>query len=153
MRRQNLFAQDELVKSEDILDLLEQLINKSLVIMDEVQGKTRYSMLETLRQYANEKLVEAGESDALRDRHLEYFLNLAETAEPHLIRPEQLEWLAKLDADYENLRLALEWAMSKESAEPSLRLCAALGTFLGVSRLLDGRCEMAGGCAGKASTR
>jgi hypothetical protein len=52
-----------------------------------------------------------------------------EAAEPHLIRSEQLEWLAKLDADYENLRSSLEWALSKGSAEPSLRFCAALGVF------------------------
>ena len=120
---------DELIKNADVLDLLEQLINKSLVLMEEHQSETRYSMLETMRQYANEKLAESGESDTLRDRHLEYFLNLAETAEPHLIRPEQLEWLAKLDADYENIRLALQWALNKESAEPSLQLCAALGLF------------------------
>jgi predicted ATPase/class 3 adenylate cyclase len=120
---------DELIKTAEVLELLEQLINKSLVLMEETQGQTRYRMLETMRQYANEKLVEAGESDVLRDRHLDYFLNLAETAEPYLIRPEQLEWLAMLDADYENLRLALEWALSKETAEPSLRLCAALGHF------------------------
>jgi predicted ATPase/class 3 adenylate cyclase len=116
---------DEYMKNDDVLDLLEHLINKSLVTLDE----TRYRMLETIRQYANEKLVEAGESYALRDRHVEYFLNLAETAEPHLTRPEQMEWLAQLDADYENLRSALEWALNKESAELSLRMCAALGWF------------------------
>jgi predicted ATPase/tetratricopeptide (TPR) repeat protein/DNA-binding XRE family transcriptional regulator len=120
---------DANIQSETMLDLLSQLINKSLVIVDETQGKTRYRMLETIRQYANEKIVELGESDSLRDKHLEYFLNLAETAEPHLIRPEQLEWLSLLDADYENLRLALEWALSKEIAESSLRLSGALGWF------------------------
>ncbi len=86
-------------------------------------------MLETIRQYANEKLVESGASDLLRDDHLEYFLSLGETAEPHLIRSEQLEWLAQLDADHENLRLALEWALSKDTAEPALNLCRALGWF------------------------
>jgi non-specific serine/threonine protein kinase len=120
---------DQIVKDTEIMDLLGQLINKSLVVMEDAQRETKYRILETMRQYANEKLVEAEESDILRDRHLEYFLNLAETAEPHLTRPEQLEWLAKLDADYENLRLALEWALNKESAELSLRLCAALGDF------------------------
>jgi len=117
------------IRSEDILNLLEHLVNKSLVSAEEWQSETRYRVLETMRQYANEKLVESGESNALRDKHLEYFLNLAETAAPHLIRPEQLEWLAQLDADYENLRAALEWALSKETAELSLRLCAALGRY------------------------
>ena len=109
----------------DVLELMDHLIHKSLVFRDE----SRYHMLETIRQYANEKLVESGASNMLRDSHLEYFLSLAETAAPHLIRPEQLEWLAQLDADYENLRIALEWALGKEEAEPSLRLCAALGDF------------------------
>ena len=117
------------VGGEDILSLLEQLINKSIVFKEEKEGGTRYHLLETMRQYANEKLVDAEESDPLRDRHLEYFVNLAETASPHLIRPEQLEWLAQLDASYENLRLALDWALNKETAEASLRLCAALGKF------------------------
>lgn len=126
-----------LVRSETILDLLEQLINKSLVIAEEMHDKPghaagrslRYRMLETIRQYGNERLVDSGESDSLRDRHLDYFLDWAETAAPYLIRPEQLDWLAKLDTDYENLRLALKWALRKESPEPALRLCAALGTF------------------------
>lgn len=120
---------DANTNSQLVLDLLTQLINKSLVVTQEEFGKIRYRMLETIRQYANEKLVELGESDSLRDRHLRYFLNLAETAEPHLIRPEQLEWLPLLDADYENLRVALEWSLIIELPEASLRLCAALGRF------------------------
>jgi predicted ATPase/class 3 adenylate cyclase len=120
---------DELIHYEDVFDLLEQLVNKSLIIAEEWQSETRYRMLETMRQYAGEKLIEVGESEALRDKHLEYFLTLAETAEPHLIRTEQLEWLDRLEADHDNLRLALEWALGKESAEFVLRLCAALGMF------------------------
>jgi predicted ATPase/TolA-binding protein len=124
-----LSESSSVLQSDDVLNLLEQLINKSLVIKDETQSESRYRMLETMRQYANEKLVESGKSDVLRDNHLDYFLNLAETAAPHLIQTEQLEWLAQLDADYENLRAALEWALSKETAESSLRLCAALGRY------------------------
>jgi len=117
------------VRSEDILVLLEQLINKSLVVTQDEAGPSRYHMLETIRQYANEKLVESGEIETLREKHLGFFLNLAETAEPYLIRHEQLEWLAQLDADYENLRAALEVALGKEAAEFSLRLCAALEMY------------------------
>ncbi len=119
----------EPVEHEDVLDLLEQLINKSLVLKEELRGETRYRLLETLQQYAIEKLEEAAELDKLRDRHLEYHLNLAKTAEPHLIRPEQIEYLPLLDADYENLRYAFEWALSKESAEASLSFCWALEYF------------------------
>ncbi|HSL46763.1 MAG TPA: adenylate/guanylate cyclase domain-containing protein [Anaerolineales bacterium] len=118
-----------LVEREEVLNLLEQLINKSLVISQEAGHETRYHMLETIRQYANEKLIESGEDNALRDRHLEYFVKLAKTAEPHLIRPEQIEWLPLLDADYENLRYAFERALTKESAGASLSLCWALEWF------------------------
>ena len=117
------------VAGDDVLELLEGLINKSMVISENEHGLSRYHMLETIRQYANEKLVDSGEAEEFREKHLGFFLNLAETAAPHLYRHEQLEWLEQLDADYENLRAALEFAMGKESAEPSLRLCAGLGMF------------------------
>jgi tetratricopeptide (TPR) repeat protein len=86
-------------------------------------------MLETIRQYANDKLVEAGESKRLRDKHLKHFLDLALTAEPHLMRSEQLEWLPVLDADYDNLRNAFEWSLSNEMLEASLSFSKALGWF------------------------
>jgi len=117
------------VRRDDVLNLLEHLINKSIVIKEEIQQETRYRMLETMRQYANEKLVESGESDALRDHHLDYFLTLAETAQPHLQSAEQVEWLKQLDAEHENLRATLDWAIGKKSAEPALRLAGALGYF------------------------
>lgn len=117
------------IASSDILELLSQLVNKSLILTEQSTNQMRYHMLETLRQFANEKLIGSREHDALRDRHLEYFLNLAATAEPYLIRPEQVDWLPLLDADYENLRLAFEWALCTETDEPSLSLCGALGWF------------------------
>lgn len=135
------------IASGEILELLSSLVNKSLVDTEESPTKThyptqrplRYHMLETLRQYASEKLVESRENDVLRDRHLEYFLNLAKTAEPQLVRPKQLEWLSLLDADYENLRFAVEWALKNEIAEISLNLCTALGWFWDIRGLwLDG---------------
>ena len=120
---------DDNIASHTIFDLLTQLIKKSLIVTQEIKSTARYRMLETIRQYANNKLRESGENDRLRDSHLEYFLKLAETAEPHLLRVEQLEWLVRLDMDYENMRAALEWALSKDPPELSLRLCAALGTY------------------------
>src|SRR5688572_3053343 len=114
------------VKSEDVLDLLEQLINKSLVIMEEIQGESRYHMLETIRQYANEKLVG---SDALREQHAAYFLILAETIEPSLEKSEPASWLDKLEREHNNLRAALRWAREKEQVEPGLRLASALCLF------------------------
>ena len=121
-------AKDAL-KKEDILELLSQLVNKSLVMTEERNSEVRYHMLETIRQYAGDKLQESNEIEPLRDRHLEHFLQLAETAEPHLRKPEQLEWLARLEAEHENMRAALEWSLGKERPEYALRLAAALGTF------------------------
>ena len=117
------------IASEDLLGVLTHLTNKSLVIIEKMQVGTRYRMLETIRQYAHARLVESGERDELRDRHLDYFLRLAETVEPHLMRSEQLEWLPVLDANYENLRFAFEWALNKETADSSLKLCNALWWF------------------------
>jgi len=117
------------IRSEDVQNLLEHLVNKSLVLAEEWQSETRYRVLETMRQYADEKLIEVGESVSLRERHLVYYLTLAETAAPHLLKPEQLEWLARLEAEHENMRAALEWSLGKERPEYALHLAAALGTF------------------------
>ena len=130
---------DENIASEDILNVLTYLANKSLIIVEEKHVGTRYRMLETIRQYANEKLVESGQRDELCDRHLDYFLGLAQTSEPHLMQSEQLEWLPVLDADYENLRLAFEWALNKDKALPSLNLCSGLWWFWKIrGRWLEG---------------
>ena len=119
----------EAQKSKNILNLLAQLVNKSLVMAKEKDGEIRYHMLETIWQYADTKLEEADESEYINNRHLDYFLQLAETAEPELYTHNQLEWLTKLDDDYENLRTALKKGLSKESPELSLRISAALGRY------------------------
>ncbi|MEO7840163.1 MAG: tetratricopeptide repeat protein, partial [Anaerolineales bacterium] len=108
----------------DILDLLTQLINKSLVVViaeGSQSGETRYRMLETIRQYAREKLLEAGGSEVIRDRHLAYFVKLVELAEPELFRSNQVFWLNKLDDELDNLRRALEWSLTAD-VEAGLQL-------------------------------
>ena len=117
------------LKTGDVLELLTQLVNKSLVMTTEGYGEVRYHMLETIRQFGGNKLNEGNESESLSDRHLEYCLQLAETAEPHLRRAEQIGWLKRLDAEHENMRAALAWTMGKPSAETALRLAGALGIF------------------------
>lgn len=108
-------GQDDIL-SNDILDLLSQLVNKSLVVvMEQSQsGETRYRMLETIRQYAREKLLEAGGSESIRDQHLAYFVKLVEQAEPELYFSNQIFWLNKLDDELDNLRMAMEWALAKD---------------------------------------
>jgi predicted ATPase/class 3 adenylate cyclase len=114
----------------DVLNLLTQLVNKSLVLVDtDTHAKaTRYRLLETIRQYARDKLLGAGESEKMRNRHLDFFLNFAEEAERHFNRPEEMEWTSQLEADVDNLRAALEWAMEND-VEIVLRLGVALHLF------------------------
>jgi predicted ATPase/DNA-binding CsgD family transcriptional regulator len=129
------------ISSGDILDLLGGLVNKSLItvarVEDEVHG---YHMLETIRQYAQEKLVAAGEAETLRDSHLDYFLNLAEQSEPLLRGPDVLARLELLDDQLDNLRLALGWALGGEYSErfvKGLRLASALGYYWYARSLMD----------------
>ncbi len=113
----------------DILDLLTQLINKSLVVVDaENEGETRYRLLETVRQYARQKLAETSEGPNIRDQHLAYFLDLAERAEPQFGRPQVVGWLKRLEAEADNLRVALEWSLNC-NVQAGLQLAGALIWF------------------------
>ncbi|MBK8780702.1 MAG: protein kinase, partial [Anaerolineales bacterium] len=123
---------DGQLHAEDVLDLLIHLVDKSLVVVDEQPAHLRYRMLETVRQYAREKLLESGEGEKLHTQHLVYFLKFAEEAEPHLFRAEQIEWLDRLELDDDNLRAALDWAVDDPQNHPpeaALRLCNALWFF------------------------
>lgn len=111
----------------DTLDVLTRLVDRSLVVVDHGEP-SRYRMLETIRQYARERLTESGEATALHERHLAYFLSLAQQAAPALVGPESIAWLNRLDADIENIRAALEWAFESDP-ERALRLCVALVSY------------------------
>lgn len=111
------------------LDYLEQLRECSLIIPAESDSKIlRFRMLETLREYAQERLAESREMDALRDRHLSYFLAFAEEAALGLTGPLQKAWFERLESDHDNLRSSLSWSLSTD-AEKGLRLCGALYRF------------------------
>ena len=113
----------------DVLDVLVRLVNKSMVIADRELGReTRYRLLETIRQYAREKLVESGESERMRRRHLEFFLHMAEQAEPELRGAHQAEWFGQLEAEHDNLRAALEWSLDS-APEAVLELATTLLWF------------------------
>jgi len=94
----------------ELLDRLSRLVDRSLVIVDRGPS-TRFRMLETIRQYAREKLMEAGEVEALADRHFAAYAALAAAAEPELRGPGMTDWLDRMDADAENLGAALEWGL------------------------------------------
>jgi len=123
----------------DVLDSLTQLVNKSLVVVYGHEGKeTRYRLLETIRLYAREKLSEVGKEEYFRDRHLEYFFDLAERAEQELTGPRMPEWLKRLEGELDNLHATLEWSM-KQDAQVGLRLaCALLWFWDGGGYLRDG---------------
>jgi non-specific serine/threonine protein kinase len=117
-------ADHDLAPSE-MLDLLSNLVDKSLVVVESRPGDRRYHFLETIRQYAQRRL-DAGESEASRNRHLAYYLQWVEAAAPNLFVSIQPEWLAEFDAEHDNLRAALDWSLSAPGAEESgLRLAAA----------------------------
>jgi predicted ATPase/class 3 adenylate cyclase len=117
---------------EEVLDLLAALVDQSLVVTEDVsggpwaEGEVRYRLLETIRQYATEKLEACGEDDATQARHAAYYLALAEEAKPHLLRREQLVWFARLETDLDNLRAALRWYLEQGAAQEGLRLWGAL---------------------------
>ena len=113
-------AADAVCLDLDVLSLLEMLVNKSLVVMEENQGQARYNMLETIRQYARDKLIEAGEAASLRDRHLDYFLQFLEEAETGLRSGEAFKWFDRLEADYDNIRAATEWGQEQRPLDTLL---------------------------------
>ena len=116
----------------DILDLLAHLVDKSLVMVEEHDGEARYSRLETIRQYSCEKLLESGESDHVRRRHLDYFLDFAERGDREMYGPHSLEWTLRMERDHDNLRTALDYAFGAEGAgDQGIRLILALAGFNG----------------------
>ena len=115
---------DEQAGTIDTFDALSRLIERSMVVVD--RGRTsRYRLLETIRQYATERLVESGEGNATRARHLAYFLDVALQSRVPVRGPQLVEWLAWLDAEADNLRAAVEWAIETDP-EAAGRMCIAL---------------------------
>ncbi len=120
--------------SYEIVDLLTQLVEKSLVYVEKTVGHgARYFMLESLWDYANEKLIEAGESDAYRIRHLDHFLKWAEDFQPKILGAEQRQWLAKMEPDDWNCRYAVEASLELPGqAAKGLRLLTAIARHIEV---------------------
>ena len=143
------------VETAEVMDVLSNLLDKSLLVVDKADHKTRYHLLETIRQYAREKLAETHEVDEIKTRHLNYFVQWAERVEPHLnggeqiisrhinyyvqsaegVGPhlnedEQILWLNRFEIEHDNLRSALEWSlMAANRAEAGLRLATITAVF------------------------
>lgn len=116
------------IRREQVLDLLAGLVDKSLVSLNVETG--RYEFLETLREYAHERLVATGDERAARDQHLGEFLDLAERAADELTSFEQARWMERLDREYQNLMQAHTWCgRDEQRAHLGLRLVSALRPF------------------------
>jgi len=134
------------IEQWEILDLLGGLVGKSLVQAEEAGGAVRYGLLETVRQYGRERLAASGAAGAVRDRHLAWYLALAEQAAPHLWAAADLgAWLDHLEAEHDNLRAALRWARERGGA------AAGRGArkLLANARLPGRGARLAGGRAGR----
>jgi predicted ATPase/class 3 adenylate cyclase len=109
---------------------LEALVGWSLVRGESSDGDVRLSMLETVREHARDRLTSEGLLEELRSRHAERFLALALEAEIELVRADQAQWLVRLEAEFDNIRTALDWLLSSGRAADALRAIAALERFL-----------------------
>ena len=150
------------LQARHVADDLAALVDKSLVVRDVPgSGRSRYRLLETLRQYGRDRLREAGRAAAVRDAHLSWAVGLAEEAEQHLEGLDQAAWLDVLESELDNLRGALEWAITSRNPEAGLRLASittgSLWTWRShvpegqrwLQRLLDTPAEIAAGVRAK----
>lgn len=116
------------VAPEEVLELLTALTEKSLLVTVG-DGAPRYRMLGTIKEYAQQRLAEAGEADLARHAHLAHFTALTETADPHLRRADQLTWLATLDTEHDNISAAMRGAIAAGEAQAAMRLAAGAGWY------------------------
>jgi non-specific serine/threonine protein kinase len=117
------------LSAEEILDLLIKLADRSVVtVVEQTSEEPRYRLLETIRQYARDRLDESGEASAVGARHRDWYLVLAERAEPELWGADARHWLGQLERERDNLRAALEWCRRSDAAL-GLKLAAALWSF------------------------
>lgn len=120
---------EEGVDTYTVVDMLTELVDRSLVVADEDRGaERRYRLLETIREYSRERLHESGEEEPTRNRHLNYFLQWAEEVEPRLTGSDQQHWLERMEVEHDNFQAALAWGLERES-EGVLPLSGALGRF------------------------
>lgn len=116
---------DDLVSVDDVLDLLGALVDKSMVIAERGDRSMRYRLLETLRQYGEERLQDRGETAAIRDRHLNHFLTICRAARALQMGPRQIEAVALFDREWDNVRSAQEWAAVTDDLDAAQALLSA----------------------------
>jgi predicted ATPase len=112
----------------DVVEALQSLIDKSLLAADRSEHATRYHQLETVRQYAEERLVASGDADAVRERHARYFAAFAREAGRGLWSGDEIAWAKRVEADLGNIRAAVSWAVAAGETDLAMRIAAALVT-------------------------
>jgi predicted ATPase/class 3 adenylate cyclase len=117
------------IEEWDVLDVLTSLVDKSVALYEERGGEGRYRLLETVRQYAWDRLLQAGEAEDVRGRHRDWCLAMAEQAEAGLPGESGRVWLDRLEREHDNLRAALAWSEAEGQAQAGLRLGGALREF------------------------
>jgi predicted ATPase/DNA-binding XRE family transcriptional regulator len=113
----------------DMLEGISALVDQSLVILDRAHPQGRYEMLDVVREYAGQRLAQAGEADKTSRRHALHYLALAEEAEPNLVQAGHQEWFRRLDTERANLRRAITWAISRGETILALRYAVALWRY------------------------
>lgn len=132
------------IEEQDVLDLLTRLVAKSLVLLDEQPTQARYRFLETIRQYARDRLLDSDEERTVKDRHLDYYLKFALEAETQLHGPAEIASMDRLDSELDNLRAALDGSLREGRAERGLRLVGTLWWFWRIRHLREGYTHAAG---------
>ncbi len=117
------------IEQGEALDLLSHLVDKSLVAVVDGDGEARYRLLETIRQYAQNKLQECGEAASVRQTHRDWYLEFAERAESKVLGAEQAQWFDRFEVERDNLRAALAWSLDAGEAEKAARLGVAIWRF------------------------
>jgi predicted ATPase/class 3 adenylate cyclase len=112
-----------------VMEALEMLVDQSLLRHEEVLGSIRFRLLETIREFAWERLEENGDASEIRRRHTDAYVAVAELSEPHLVTKDQARWLDSLELEHDNLRAALDWAVEQREIEAALRLVGSLWRF------------------------
>lgn len=107
---------------DGVLDALSSLIDKSLVVVDRTRSLTRYAMLETIRQYGEERLVASGDAETVRRRHVQWCATFARTAGRGLYSSDERRWLERLEAEIDNLQVAVAWAVAIDDTECAMRI-------------------------------
>ena len=117
------------LEQADVYTLMRDLIDKSLVYVDRQTDEIRYRLLETIREYALKRLAESGDEDRLRSAHRSFYLGLAEEAEPHLKRADQVIWFERLELEAEHIRAALGYSLQENQIDELIRIAVALQWF------------------------